>query len=41
MGPKNIPEELIKQLKIGGRMVAPVGTSDMQVMYLIKKISNK
>ena len=32
-----IPEELIKQLKVGGRMVVPIGSGDMQVMYLIKK----
>lgn len=38
-GAPEIPEELIKQLKIGGRMVAPIGSGDVQVMYLIKKIS--
>ncbi len=38
-GAPEIPEELIKQLKVGGRMVAPIGSGDVQVMYLIKKIS--
>lgn len=38
-GAPKIPEDLIKQLKIGGRMVAPIGSGDVQVMYLIKKIS--
>ncbi len=34
-----IPGELLKQLKIGGRMVIPVGNSLGQKMLLIKKIS--
>jgi len=38
-GAPKIPEGLIEQLKIGGRMVAPIGSGDVQVMYLIKKIS--
>ena len=38
-GAPKIPEDLIEQLKIGGRMVAPIGSGDVQVMYLIKKIS--
>ena len=38
-GAPNIPELLIEQLKVGGRMVAPIGTGDIQVMHLIEKLS--
>lgn len=38
--PEEVPEELIKQLKIGGRMVLPVGT-DYQELVLIKKLKDK
>ncbi|MDC0201856.1 protein-L-isoaspartate(D-aspartate) O-methyltransferase [Flavobacteriales bacterium] len=38
-GAPAIPEDLIKQLKGGGRMVAPIGEGDVQVMNLIEKIS--
>ena len=34
-----IPKDLVDQLKIGGRMVAPIGDGDIQVMHLIEKIS--
>ena len=34
-----LPDELINQLKIGGKMVAPIGKSDVQIMHLIEKIS--
>lgn len=34
-----IPEELVKQLKVGGIMVIPVGAGEVQVMNLIKKVS--
>jgi protein-L-isoaspartate(D-aspartate) O-methyltransferase len=34
-----IPEELKKQLKVGGRMVIPVGAGDVQVMKLLIKTS--
>ena len=34
-----IAEDLVAQLKVGGRMVAPVGDEDLQVMHLIEKIS--
>jgi len=34
-----IPKDLVAQLKIGGRMVAPIGDGDIQVMHLIEKIS--
>ena len=38
-GAPTIPEDLIKQLKIGGRMVAPIGKDNVQVMNLIEKTS--
>ena len=34
-----IPEELVKQLKVGGIMVIPVGAGEVQVMNLITKFS--
>jgi protein-L-isoaspartate(D-aspartate) O-methyltransferase len=34
-----IPEELVKQLKVGGRMVIPIGAGEFQTMTLIIKIS--
>lgn len=34
-----IPKELINQLKIGGKMVVPVGDGDNQEMHLVEKIS--
>ncbi|MDC3306077.1 protein-L-isoaspartate(D-aspartate) O-methyltransferase [Flavobacteriales bacterium] len=34
-----IPEDLVAQLKVGGRMVAPIGDGDVQVMHLIEKLS--
>ncbi|WP_436518048.1 protein-L-isoaspartate(D-aspartate) O-methyltransferase [Ekhidna sp. To15] len=37
-GAPTIPEELIQQLKIGGRLVIPVGNNDIQSMVLIQKI---
>jgi protein-L-isoaspartate(D-aspartate) O-methyltransferase len=33
----SVPEDLRKQLKIGGRMVIPVGSSDKQTMTLITR----
>lgn len=33
----NIPEKLLDQLKIGGRLVLPMGSSRTQVMTLVKK----
>ncbi len=34
-----IPDELLAQLKVGGKMVAPIGDGDVQLMHLIEKIS--
>jgi protein-L-isoaspartate(D-aspartate) O-methyltransferase len=34
-----VPEKLLKQLKIGGRLVVPVGSSISQVMTLVQRIS--
>ena len=34
-----IPEHLIAQLKVGGKMVAPIGNGDVQIMHLIEKIT--
>lgn len=36
-----ISEILLAQLKIGGKMVVPVGDMDSQVMYLIEKVGEK
>ena len=38
-GATEIPEALVKQLKVGGRMVIPVGGSDRQEMALVVKKS--
>lgn len=32
-----LPEKLIEQLKPGGRMVAPIGKTDNQTMFLVEK----
>lgn len=37
-GAPDVPEDLLKQLKVGGRMVVPVGGSSGQVMVAIDKI---
>ena len=34
-----VPEELIKQLKVGGILVIPVGAGEIQIMTLVRKIS--
>ena len=36
-----VPKDLLNQLKIGGKMVAPVGVGDIQVMHLIEKIDEQ
>ena len=38
-GAPSIPEYLLTQLKVGGRMVAPIGDGDIQIMHLIEKVS--
>lgn len=38
-GAPSIPEDLIPQLKIGGRMVIPVGPREKQTMYVVVKSS--
>ena len=38
-GAPSIPLNLIKQIKIGGKMVVPIGDSSKQVMHLIEKKS--
>jgi len=35
----DIPEQLLQQLKIGGRLVMPVGKTDAQKMMLVEKMS--
>ena len=35
---KDIPQSLLEQLKIGGRLVAPVGDNDNQEMTLVEKV---
>ena len=39
-GAPYVPEELKNQLKIGGRLVIPVGQGDVQQMTLIQRLSN-
>ncbi len=38
-GAPKIPKDLIYQLKVGGRLVAPIGIGDVQEMHLLEKIS--
>jgi protein-L-isoaspartate(D-aspartate) O-methyltransferase len=38
-GAPSIPDDLVKQLKIGGRLVIPVGDNEKQAMVLIEKVS--
>jgi len=38
-GAPYIPDDLIKQLKQGGRMVIPLGAGEVQIMTLVEKIS--
>ena len=39
-GAPYVPEELKNQLKLGGRLVIPVGQGDVQQMTLIQRLSN-
>lgn len=39
-GAPNVPEDLLKQLKVGGRMVVPVGGSSGQVMVVVDKVGD-
>lgn len=38
-GGTDIPEKLLTQLKVGGKLIMPVGTSDSQYMTLVEKLS--
>jgi len=38
-GGGDIPDKLLQQLKIGGRLVMPVGASEVQKMTLVEKLS--
>jgi protein-L-isoaspartate(D-aspartate) O-methyltransferase len=40
-GAPDIPEELLNQLEVGGRMVIPVGSRYLQELYKITKRKNK
>ncbi len=40
-GASEIPIELINQLKIGGKLVAPIGSGNIQEMRLLKKVTEK
>lgn len=40
-GAENLPTELLHQLKIGGKMVIPLGKTDEQILYRFTKISEK
>ncbi len=39
-GAETLPTELLKQLKIGGKMVIPLGKTDEQILYRFTKISD-
>lgn len=40
-GADKLPTELLKQLKIGGKMVIPIGIGEEQVLYRFTKLSEK
>ena len=35
-----VPEKLLEQLKVGGRLVVPVGAGDVQIMTSVDKLEN-
>ena len=37
-GSPDVPQELLAQLKVGGKLVIPVGPKDNQFMYCLQKI---
>src|SRR5664279_1113372 len=39
-GAPNVPHELVAQLKLGGRLVIPVGTEDLQTLSVITKTAD-
>jgi len=39
-GATTIPKDLIHQLKVGGKLVAPIGSGETQEMHLLEKISD-
>ena len=39
-GAEILPTELLKQLKVGGKMVIPLGKTDEQILYRFTKISD-
>ena len=39
-GAPEIPEKLIEQLEVGGKLIAPVGDKSSQVMTVVEKISS-
>jgi protein-L-isoaspartate(D-aspartate) O-methyltransferase len=39
--PDQIPQQLVEQLKEGGRMVIPVGKTGAQMLYLLEKRGGK
>lgn len=40
-GAEILPTELLKQLKVGGKLVIPLGKTDEQILYRFTKISEK
>lgn len=38
-GAPSVPEDLLKQLRIGGILVVPIGASDKQTMYKITRVA--
>lgn len=40
-GAEQLPTELLRQLKVGGKMVIPLGKTEAQILYRFTKISEK